>query len=217
MNRDPLLKAGDELVGKLRSLAERDFKELVSLTFDPSQASISMHYASTAYLFACFWARVEILRRESLYVKLSYDERGKRLRSLLASLESQRVRIIARIAQRAIGEAVIQTTNGGRLDCIPYVEFVEKYERSRRFREWMSPLLQVLARARHRTDKQRLLQYGIIVHALLDTLDQEHAVTNDRPSYPNKLSTKTKRSLKYRVFGRYSQFVPNQQKYYGQV
>ena len=216
-NLDPLLKAGDELVGKIRSLAERDFTPLISETFTPSQASISEGYASVAYLFARFWARVDILRREGLYIELSHDQRGKRLMSFLGCLESQRVRIVDRTRQRAIGETLVQTTIGGKLDCIPFVEFVEKYERDQRFRDWVSPLVQVLARARYRADKQRLLQYGVVVHALLDTLDQEHVVTNDRPSYPNKLSKKTKRSLKYRVFGQYSPFVLNQWKYYGRA
>ena len=213
-NLDPLLKAGDELVGKIRSLADRDFKPLSESIFVSCEAKINSEHASVAYLFARFWARVEILRRQSLYVELSRDERGTRLMSLLNCLESQRIRIIDRIGQRAIGEALTYTTQTERLDCISYVDFVEKYEKVQRFREWLEPLLSVLSQAA-RAQKQRVLQYGVVVHALLDTLDEKHGVTSDRPSYPHKLSVKTKRSLKYRVFGKYCRFVSDQGKFYG--
>lgn len=156
-NLDPLLKAGDDLVGKVRSLAERDFKPLLSNKISLSDPKISGDYASVSYLFARFWARVDILRREGLYIELSHDQRGKKLMSLLVCLESQRVRIVDRTSQRAIGETLVQATNGGKLNCITFVEFVEKYERDPRFREWVSPLVKVLARAKCRADKQRLL------------------------------------------------------------
>ena len=72
-----------------------------------------------------------------------------------------------------------------------------------------------LMMTRHTSERQRLLRYGIVVHAMIDTLDPEHAVTRDRPSFPNKLSKKTLWDLKYRVFGQYLTFVPNVEKYLG--
>jgi hypothetical protein len=58
---DPLLKAADELVGKLRSLAESDFKELHAIQAG-NKALTSSDLASVLFLFGRFWARIEIVR-----------------------------------------------------------------------------------------------------------------------------------------------------------
>ncbi len=67
----------------------------------------------------------------------------------------------------------------------------------------------------HTSDRQRLLRYGIVIHAMIDTLDPQHQVSRDRPSYPYKLSRKSWRDLRYRVFGVYLKFVQGSQKYLG--
>ena len=100
---DPLLKAADELVGKLRSLAESDFRRLHDIPGDVDFLG-SPDFSSLLYLFGRFWARIEILRQQGLSVAMSRDERGKRLQSFLDCLESRRVRIVDRISQRAVGE-----------------------------------------------------------------------------------------------------------------
>ena len=63
--------------------------------------------------------------------------------------------------------------------------------------------------------RQRVLLYGTVVHAMIDMLDAKHDVTRDRPSYPNKLSRKSWRDLRYRVFGQYLKQVPHKEKYLG--
>ena len=73
----------------------------------------------------------------------------------------------------------------------------------------------VFCRTHHTSDRQQLLQYGIVVHALIDTLDPTHVVTNKRPSYPNKLTKKTRNGLRYRVFRVYLQFVTDSRKFTG--
>ena len=50
---DPLLKAADELVGKLRSLAESDFKELATVEPDTKILN-SADFSSILFLFARF-------------------------------------------------------------------------------------------------------------------------------------------------------------------
>ena len=64
----------------------------------------------------------------------------------------------------------------------------------------------------HTADRQRLLRYGIVIHAMVDTLDPDHDITRDRPSYPHKLSKKSRRDLKYRVFHVYLKFVDKHRK-----
>jgi hypothetical protein len=104
---DPLLKAADELGGKLRSHAVEDFidfREMPSKDLSPIDL---VNLCSTLYLFAQFWARLEILRRESFNADLAQDSQGKVLLRFLRSLESKRVRLVDRAWQRAIGELSI--------------------------------------------------------------------------------------------------------------
>jgi predicted DCC family thiol-disulfide oxidoreductase YuxK len=80
---------------------------------------------------------------------------------------------------------------------------------------WLEPLRTILVRAWHTTQKQHLLQYLTVLHALVDTLDKEHLVTHNRPAIPNKLSRRSWRDLNYRVFRVYLKFVVDRQKYLG--
>ena len=210
---DPLLKATDELVGKLRSLAESDFRELHDV--DPgAEALESPDFSSLLYLFGKFWARVEILRREGLSVSLGEDARGKQLQSFLDCLESQRVRIVDRITQRAIGEVMVERRNES-FDTVAFINFVKAFETDRETRRWIAPLAGLLGGMRYAHERQRLLQYGAVLHAMIDTLDPRHLVTGERPSYPNKLTRRSQRDLKYRVFGVYLAFVERPEKYLG--
>lgn len=210
---DPLLKAADELVGKLRSLSESDFRKLYDI--DPNAGTLESHdFSSLMFLFGKFWAHIEIIRQEGISIAMSQDVRGKQLQNFLDCLESRRVRLVDRISQRAIGETMVKNQDG-KLGTVAFIEFVKAFETDTQTRRWLSPLAHVLSRTRHTSARQRILLHGAIVHALIDTLDPKHLVTGKRPSYPNKLTRKSWRALKYRVFGRYLQFVPNSAKYLG--
>jgi hypothetical protein len=211
---DPLLKAADELVGKLRSLADEDFKSLRDV--NPGTDRIENNdFSSLIFLKAKLWANIEIVRHEGLSVSIVKDVRGQRLQSFMACIESRGVRIVDRISQRAVGELMLTRRNHGALETIPFIEFVRLIESNPEAQRWLSPLTHTLSRTRHTSERQRLLRYGIVIHAMIDTLDPDHEVTRDRPSYPNKLSKKSWRDLKYRVFGRYLKFVPKPGKYLG--
>jgi hypothetical protein len=211
---DPILKATDELVGKLRFLAQSDFKVLLKhrIPHDP-QFDLWAPYLDLLYLFAQFWCRIEVLRIESLFVNLGADKRGKQLLAFLRTLEATRTRLIQRTWQRAIGEALIKETTTS-MAALTYVEFVAKFLSSEDFRRWFYPLTIALSQLNHTGRKQRLLTYGVILHALIDTLDSKHLVTRERPGWPNKLTTKTKRELRFRVFPHYLQFVNEPERYF---
>lgn len=209
----PLLKAADELVGKLRSLAESDFRDLHNV--DPNAEKFENHdFSGLLFLFGRFWARIEIIRQEGLTVAMGQDIKGKQLQSFLDCLESRRVRVVDRISQRAVGEIMVERHNGN-LGTVAFIVFMREFETGADARRWLSPLTHILSRTRHTFERQRLLQYGAVMHALIDTLDPEHLVTRERPSYPNKLTRRSWRSLKYRVFGQYLKFVPKPRKYLG--
>ena len=132
----------------------------------------------------------------------------------LRSLESRRVRLVDRAWQRAIGECVIAET-GDKAEVMQFKRFVEQFESEAQLRDWLQPLEHILRDCRFPRARQRVLQYGVVVQALIDTLDPKHLTTRERPAYPNKLSEQTKRDLVGRVFGVYLPDVENSAKYVG--
>ncbi|MCY3792831.1 MAG: hypothetical protein OXG51_00475 [Gammaproteobacteria bacterium] len=212
-NLGPVLKAADELVGKLRSLADSDFKSLRNV--DPKADRIENHdFSSLLFLLAKLWANIEMFRREGLSISVVGDARGRRFQSFMDCIESRRVRIVDRISQRAVAELMLNSDDGSRETC-SFIEFVRRIETDPEAQRWVEPVIHVLSRTLHTSVRQRLLQYGAVIHAMIDTLDPDHQVTRSRPSYPNKLSKRSRQGLKYRVFGVYLKFIPEPEKYLG--
>lgn len=204
---EPLLRAADELVGKLRSLAEQDFIPILDAdTGDLSDTG----FASVIYLFVQFWSEAEILRFRGLSTAVAKNSRGKQTQAFLACLQSKRVRLIDRISQRALGEAAL--VDGRTMN---FVEFVKSFDSDPYLKRWLEPLLCALEDLKRSDGRQRMLQYFVVLHALIDTLDKDHLVTRDRPATPNKLNKRSRRELNYRVFGVYLTFVANRTKYIG--
>jgi hypothetical protein len=210
---DPFLKSVDELAGKLHALARDDFKPLRGIPTAATPVD-SNELGGTMYLFARFWAHIEILKLEGLSVAISQDERGKRLQSFLDCLESRQVRLIDRTSQRAIGETSLADT-GTKKRSISFIVFVAQATNDPTIARWLEPLRLILARGWHTANRQKLLQYEAVLHALIDTLDPKHLVTGSRPGIAKKLSLRSWRDLNYRVFGMYLKFVRDRQKYLG--
>ena len=206
-NLEPLLRAADELVGKLRSLGEQDFIPLRNADLSDLTAP---HVASVIYLFVQFWSEVEIVRFNGLSSHVAKSKRGRRTQAFLRCLESRRLRMIDRISQRAVGEAA---HIGGKT--MNYVEFMKSVDSDPYVQRWLEPLLVALKAVKTSDGRQKVLQYAVVVHALIDTLDTDRLVTRERPAIPNKLNSKSKRDLNYRVFGVYLNFVRNRSKYIG--
>ena len=211
---DPLLKAADELVGKIVSLAGEDFKSLRGVASKADR--IDNHdLVGLVFLLAKFWANIEIFRREGLSVSIVKDSRGLRLQDFMNSIESRGVRIVDRISQRAVGELMLTDRKDGPLQTRLFVDFVRSLESDPQATRWLFPVARTLSRTWHISERQRLLKYGIVIHAMIDSLDPRHQVTRRRPSYPNKLSNRAWRDLKYKVFGQYLTFVAEPEKYIG--
>jgi hypothetical protein len=207
VNLEPLLRATDELAGKIRSMAERDF---LPIRGRENYSLVDTDVASIVYLFVQFWAEVEILRIRNLSADIVSSEKGKQTQAFLNCLQSRRLRLIDRISQRALGETAL--LNGKTMN---FVEFIRSTQSDPLADRWQSPLFRVLANLDRPEMRQRLLQFFVVLHAMIDTLDPQHLVTRDRPSIPNKLNLDSKKSLNYRVFGVYLKFVINHSKYLG--
>jgi hypothetical protein len=204
---EPLLKSSDELVAKLRSLSEQDFLPIRAA--DPSDLQ-DTDFSGVVFLFVQFWSWIEIFRLQSFDNEMGRSKTGRRLTAFFDCLESRRVRLVDRISQRAVGEAAIARNRPAN-----FVEFVRLYESDEYLRRWLKPLVAVLANLNKVEQRQRVLQYYVVLHAMIDTLDQKHLITRNRPATPNKLSKNSWRDLEYRVFGVYLKFVKHRSKYIG--
>jgi len=210
---DPLLKAADELFGKLRALALRDFTGLRSASEHLEKGELQVgDLAALLYLFGKFWGRAELLRGHSMYSTLSEDTRGRELIEFLRCLESQRTRLVDRTTQRAIGESMIAESAGSRTT-LSFVEFVEKWEGVEQWRRWLAPLALLISRTNHTSVRQDLLKYGVVLNVMIDRLDSSHIVTRDRAPYAAKLSKRTRKDLRFRIFKVHLEFVDDTRKY----
>ena len=110
------------------------------------------------------------------------------------------------MAQRAIGELTLEHSR--------YIDILREFNRKGELMEWFRPLLEVVQTASvNKRIRQRLLRYGVVVHAMIDTLDPEHHVTKQLPTYANKLSKQSIRDLRYKTFRNYLPFVKDWGKY----
>ena len=198
---DPILKAGDELVGKIWSLAATDFSGL------HRQKEPDVEFLGVLYLFGQLWSWLQILRRESVYVVLSSVEEGRRLQHFMSALEGTRVRLVSRTVQRGIGEALIE--NGDKPRVISLFEFASHVQsvEGEQLRRWLAPVEFIIGNPAHTSNRQRILVYGAIVHSMLDTLDPNHKVTQWRPAWGNKLTKRSRKELERRIFPVYLKFV----------
>jgi len=206
-NLEPLLRATDELVGKLRSLGEQDFLPLRNLASDGLDDE---GFASVVYLFVQFWCEVEILRQRGLSADVARSKRGRQTQAFLRCLESRKLRLIDRISQRAIGESALVNDR-----TMNFVEYVRHFDGDPYARRWAAPLIAILSKTWDTEARQMILQYLVVLHAMIDTLDPKHLVTRDRPGIPNKLSAKSWKDLNYRVFKLYLPELGDNQKYIG--
>ena len=212
-NLDPVLKSADELFGKLRSLAAADFDGIQN---PRKSAGPNLDLLELLYFLVKFWASIEIFRKKGLSVSIAADDRGKKLSHFLDSLESRKIRFVDRLTQRVLAELLLEAAE---LDPqkISFLRFMRMLGSSDEAQAWMEQVSSFLFRTGqgHTRDRQKLLAYGAVLHAMIDTLDPRHRVSHERSSYPEKLSKKTWRDLRYRVFGRYLDFVKNTEKYLG--
>ncbi len=208
---DPLLKVTDELVGKLLALAKDDFQSLQNIAM-PEGAIENHDLLSTIHLLAAFWANIEVLRRDGRELLVARDAQEKRLKSFLDCLESRHVRLVDRMFQRAIGELMLEPKDNS-YQLLKFVDFVKRIETEPEAKRWVAPLVHLLVRMQHTTERQIVLKFATILHALIDNLDPEHLVTRHRQSIANKLSQKTRRDLRYRTFKVYLKFLAAPEKY----
>lgn len=200
---DPLLKAADAIVGKTSSLADRDFSIAAAKNELKSSTPLDPDLIGLAYLYARFWGRINILAEESLGISLASDKRGAKLQKFITCLGSPQIRLVNRTHQNAIGELTTEPSYDGRQRTIGLVEFGKKISEDSVAIAWCRPLFDLLGNTHIRATRQQFLVYGVVAHALVDTLDSKHQTTHPRSSYDNKLSKSSKQKIEHLVFGEY--------------
>src|SRR5437879_6093841 len=87
-------------------------------------------------------------------------------------------------------------------------EFTSRYKTNEEFRTWFSPLAELLeSTMKDRKSRQRVMKYGVVLLALIDTLDAKHVLSSRRDPWPNKLSNSTRKELIYGTFRQHLPFV----------
>lgn len=213
-HHDPIAKSADELVGEIRSLAVSDFLDFrVSASQHMTDEELVLRRMAAVYYFVNFWSRIQMLRIEADSLSIAAAPAGSRLQKFIQQLESRAVRIVERTWQRACGEAILFSDSSGRRP-LNLFEFVSRIRTDPQFHLWFLPLEQLLAAtARDKRIRQRILKYGVVLHALIDTLDAKHVLSNARDPWPNKLSEAVRKELSYGTFRKHLPFVEGYGRY----
>lgn len=213
-HHDPILKAADELVGEIRSLAITDFEDFRLDIAGTATGVSSVRRTAAVFYVVQFWARLQLLKLETGYVALAAGPAGPRLQKFIERLESRSLRLVDRAWQRAAGEAILVSDGSARRP-MNLFEFAGKYHSDEQFRAWFAPLSDLLAAtAKHKPSRQRILKYGCVVHALIDAQDPKHVVTTKRDPWPHKLSPAVRKELAYGTFKAHLTFVEEPERYF---
>jgi len=212
-NVDPLLKSASELYGKLLSLAKEDFSTYInpsnSISVDPQH-----NKKYVLYLFSQFWGQLEFLRLQSQYVSFSKIKKGRQLLKFIDTIESRKYRILDRSIQRVVGECLISGKDQ-KFRVMTLQEFLVQIDTlSSPLNKWIPLLEQKLATVNNRENRQEVLRFGIVVAALIRHFDPDFNVIRERPIYVNKLSAKSKMTIKNNLCRYYLPFLKEKSKYY---
>ncbi len=153
----PLLQAAWELQGRLRNVLEGDGPERKVLNPEwtpPADWPITHEYylKSTLYMIGQFFAWIDIMKKEEIFLPLSNKqvnlEFQSRLEDCIRAFLDSRIApgaAIFRQQQRAIGEQMSEESSKDKtLHCISYSTFVENYEQNERYRRWFEPAVNLV-------------------------------------------------------------------------
>ncbi|MDN3261537.1 hypothetical protein QWJ26_17240 [Streptomyces sp. CSDS2] len=145
--RDPLLWAAFELQSRIYNIARSQFGFLTLYYKEGTPREREYAVRNTLYVFAQYFAWVEILRRQIHFLDLGKQEYNRKIMALLHevsdhfSSDTNRgtgFRLF-RGEQRALGELMI-SSDGEEPGCIGYVDFCNRLDNERDFADWFTSL-----------------------------------------------------------------------------
>jgi len=212
-NLDPILKSASELYGKLESLAKEDFSTYTNPQ-NSNSSDVDQNKKYVLYLFSQFWGHLENLRLESQYTALSKVKKGNHLLRFIETFESRKFRILDRSQQRIIGECLI-TQKDQKFRVLTLNEFLIQYEdNSSNLHKRVAFLESFLNSVKDKDKRQTVLVFGVIVAALIDHFDPKYRTVRRRSVYLNKLTQKSRKSIKVQLLEHYIPFIKNKKRYY---
>jgi hypothetical protein len=210
---DPILKAADELYGKIYSLAKEDFATFINASHSYSEDN-DHNKKYVIYLFAQFWAQLEFIRLKSQYTSLTEIKKGKQLINYIETIESRHFRILDRSLQRVIGEILIEGATPT-FRVMNLNQFIKNYEdRSSEVYKWAKKIEDKLNATNDKKIRQRILVFGVIIASLIDHLDPAHKIIHPNKVYKNKLNSTSKNIIRGNLFRHFLKFVDNKEKYF---
>lgn len=198
----PLVRVSDELVGRTYHHAKEDFKrnegrpETVDSISNPDQLY-------DVYLWARFWAHTSAIRKNILSYNLSQTQEGKSLLRFLDCLEAIKVSIVPRSYQRLVGDAFSDEL--GLKEGVSYYRFAKIVQKDPFFAETLDGVNMLFVRAfEDKEFRREFVKYTIVIHAMVEYLDEKKSVSSTRSALANKLDHKHRNDLKHRIFRRYT-------------
>lgn len=211
-NLDPILKSASELFGKLESLAKEDFATFINPKHSNSVDTIQ-NRKYVYYLFSQFWAQLEYLRLESQYTSLSKIRKGNELLRFIDTLESRKFRILDRSMQRIIGECLINQKEH-KFRVMTLNDFIIQYEDiNSNLYQRVQYLEAELLSVRNKEKSQTILKFGVLIAVLIDHFDPKYKTVRRRKIYLNKLTMKSKSSIRTVLLEHYLPFIKNKARY----
>jgi len=211
-NISPILKAADELYGKMVSLAKEDFKVFKDRTKNDPLTVINRYYV--CYLFSQFWANIELLRVKSNYFTITQTQLGEQLLKFIETQESRSFRILDRSLQRMIGETLIEKAPA-KFRVLSLNEFCVLIKSNDvHFNSLFTELENRLFNTIDKQVRQDFFVYGAIVAILINHFDKKHKIVRYRKLYMNKLSAKSGWLIKSSLLEHYLPFVEKKKEYF---
>jgi hypothetical protein len=210
---DPILKAADELYGKMISIANEDFSTFTSEGTSTS-TDIDLNRKYVYYLFAQFFAQLEYIRMKSQYSTISKIKKGRELLKFIETYESRNFRLVDRSIQRMIGESLIMNSTSSYKVMNLSQFYLNIHDASCKSNIWIKKIEDKLLATKNKEVRQSVLVFGVIVAAMINHFDPESRIVRSRKVYKNKLTHHSKIKISKILFTNYLPFVKKKEMYY---
>ena len=210
---DPILKAADELYGKLISIVSEDFSTFTNRGSSKSK-DIDLNRKYVYYLFSQFLAQLEYIRMKSQYSSISKIRKGRELLKFIETYESRTFRLVDRSIQRMIGESLILNSTGSYKVMSLSQFYVNIHDASNKSNIWIKKIEDKLLATYDKEVRQSVLVFGVIVAALINNFDPKSRIVRSREIYKNKLSRNSKMKIKRVLLTSCLPFIKNKDMYY---
>jgi len=210
---DPILKAADELYGKLVSIANEDFSTFTNKGV-PNAKDVDLNRKYIYFLFAQFFAQLEYIRMKSQYSSISKIRKGRELLKFIETFESRTFRLVDRSIQRMIGESLILNSTGSYRVMSLSQFYISIHDVSFKNNIWIKKIEDTLMTTNDKKVRQSVLVFGVIVAALINHFDPQSKIVRSRRVYKNKLTLDSKIKINKVLLTNYLPFVKDKERYY---